>query len=368
MRRWTCLAVALLLLALIAGPAAVQPLALAPGVTVEALRDPAGPWEIRLIRIERDNPQLHLLTALGRGRLRGRETLSGIIRSESTSEARVVAGVNADFFRMRGPVAGGVAGPCVRNGELVTTPRGRPGFYVTADGRPRIETTATDGSVTVGERSWPIDGMNMPDQGGAGAVQLYTQIGGWELSDGSLAAALDGGPLQTAGRWHAMLDEVLAPHVAREAGAGEVLITARDEQVRAELLQARPGDRVEITLQTPPFTEPVLQAVGGSHLLVRGGEVVREDNVRHPRTAVGYNDGEIILATVDGRQPGWSVGMTMAELARLMQRLGCLEAVNLDGGGSTTAWAQHVVLNRPSGGAQRPVANALLVLWRPPGG
>jgi exopolysaccharide biosynthesis protein len=132
--------------------------------------------------------------------------------------------------------------------------------------------------------------------------------------------------------------------------------------VRAALLDTRAGERVEIALETPPFNEPVLQAVGGNRVLVRDGEVVAEDQVRHPRTAAGFNDREIILVTVDGRQPGWSVGMTMTELAHLMQRLGCTEAVNLDGGGSTTAWAQQFILNRPSDGGERSIANALLVV------
>ncbi|MFW6437723.1 MAG: phosphodiester glycosidase family protein [Armatimonadota bacterium] len=365
MRIRRCLGV-VLLLALIASTAAAHPIAIAPGVTVEALRDLAGPWEIRVIRIERDEPGIRLLAALGQGELRGRETLSGIIKRESAPGARVVAGVNADFFRMSGPVTGGVSGPCVRDGELVTTPRGRPGFYVTSDGLPRIETVQTNGGIRIAERSWPMDGMNMPDQGGEGAVQIYTAIGGWEIADGCVVAVLEQGPLQTTGRWEATITEVIAPGTARAALPGEILISARDEQVRADLLQAGTGERVEIALETPPFSEPVLQAVGGSHVLVRGGEVVREDRVRHPRTAAGYNDREIVLVTVDGRQRGWSVGMTMTELAHLMRRLGCLEAVNLDGGGSTTAWAQHLILNRPSDSSQRPVANALLVVWDAP--
>jgi hypothetical protein len=363
MSRRRLLTALLSLIALTAASLCAEPVAVAPGVTVEAIRDSSGPWEIRIIRVDRDTAQVHLMAALGQGELSGRETTSGIVARESVSDARVVAAVNADFFRMRGPVTGGVSGPCVRNGELVTTPRGRPGFYIDADGAPRIETAQTTGSVTVGERSWPVDGANMPDQGGEGAVQLYTQIGGWELAEGCLVASLDGGPLQTEGRWQAEVTEVVAAGMARKAGPGEVLISARDEATRAALLETHAGDPVEIGLDTPPFDAPVRQAVGGSHVLLRDGEVIEEGNPRHPRTAAGYNDREIILVTVDGRQPGWSVGMTLPELGALMKRLGCEEAVNLDGGGSTTAWAQHTILNRPSDGRERPVANALLVVW-----
>ncbi len=374
-RRWRlgratlALCVLAALLALPAALSAAEALPIAPGVTVEELRDAAGPWEIRVLRIERVEQQVHLLTALGAGQLSGVEPLTRIVARESDAGKQVVAAINADFFRMSNrPFPGGLSGPCVRDGELITTPRGRSGFYLTADAAPRIEVAQTTGQVLVGGEAYRLGGMNMPDQGAEGSVQLFTATGGWELSDGCLVATLEGGPLRSQGRWEAVVTEVAAPGTARAAQAGEVLIAALDEQVRSALLGAATGDRVEITLQTEPFTEPVLQAVGGNPLLVRAGEIVGADRVRHPRTAAGYNDREIILVTVDGRQPGWSVGMTMTELAALMHRLGCTEAVNLDGGGSTTAWVRGRIINRPSGGRQRSIANGLLLVSTAPTG
>lgn len=364
--RWPIASVMLAAVALVLVLSPAQPQDVAPGVTIEALRDSAGPWEIRVIRIERDEPEIGLVAALGRGELRGRERLNGIIRRETEGGAHVVAAVNADFFRMAGDTAGGISGPCVRNGELVTAPRGRPGFYINAQGQPQIETTRTAAEVTIGERSWPMDSMNLPDEGGEGSVQLYTKVGGWQLSGGCVVASLEGGPLRSTGRWEGTVTGVVATGTARTAGEDEVLIVARNEQVREALLQAQAGERVTITIDTPPFTEPVLQAVGGNRELVRDGRIVFEDQIRHPRTAAGFNDREILLVTVDGRQPGWSVGMTMAELAQLMLRLGCTDAVNLDGGGSTTFWTQWLTLNKPSDGGQRSVANALLVTWDRP--
>ena len=83
---------------------------------------------------------------------------------------------------------------------------------------------------------------------------------------------------------------------------------------------------------------------------------------RHPRTAIGWNDSYFYLVTVDGRQPHLSVGMTLNELARYLVSLGCREAMNLDGGGSTTMWVGGSVVNRPSDGEERAVANALILL------
>jgi hypothetical protein len=94
---------------------------------------------------------------------------------------------------------------------------------------------------------------------------------------------------------------------------------------------------------------------------------------RHPRTAAGVSrDGRtLLLAVADGRQPGWSVGLTLPELARLMVEAGAWNAVNLDGGGSSAMWYRDPgsgagrVLNRPSDGRVRPVASHLGVRVRP---
>ena len=88
---------------------------------------------------------------------------------------------------------------------------------------------------------------------------------------------------------------------------------------------------------------------------------------RHPRTAAGVTrDGRtLLLVVVDGRRPGWSAGVTLPELARILIDGGAWTAVNLDGGGSSAMWYREPgsaggrVLNRPSDGRVRPAANHL---------
>jgi len=86
----------------------------------------------------------------------------------------------------------------------------------------------------------------------------------------------------------------------------------------------------------------------------------------HPRTAVGYTaTGALIVLVVDGRQSA-SRGVDLVELATLMMDLDCVEAVNLDGGGSSTLVVNGVLLNRPTGGTyQREVMSALVILAEP---
>jgi phosphodiester glycosidase len=88
---------------------------------------------------------------------------------------------------------------------------------------------------------------------------------------------------------------------------------------------------------------------------------------RHPRTALArLGSGKILLLTVDGRQPGVSVGMSLQMLAELLLEFGAVEAMNLDGGGSTTMVVQDKVVNKPSDQTgERPVSDAILVFSKP---
>jgi hypothetical protein len=105
----------------------------------------------------------------------------------------------------------------------------------------------------------------------------------------------------------------------------------------------------------------------------RGGTARVQPLKRHPRTAAGVTrDGRtLLLLVVDGRQPAWSAGATLIELADLMRELGAWTALNLDGGGSSAFWwrspdeTEGKVRNRPSDGYVRPVANALGVRIAP---
>lgn len=87
---------------------------------------------------------------------------------------------------------------------------------------------------------------------------------------------------------------------------------------------------------------------------------------RHPRTAVAkMKDGKFLMITVDGRQPGVSVGMNLNELADYLLEIGAMDAMNLDGGGSTTMFLDGKVVNTPSGnGVERKVGDAILVTLR----
>ena len=120
-------------------------------------------------------------------------------------------------------------------------------------------------------------------------------------------------------------------------------------------------------------------AIGGfGTMLISGGKILvsKTDNYqkdRAPRTAVGITKtGKVVLMVLDGRQDPYSCGGSMQEIAQIMFEAGCVEAINLDGGGSTTFVAKQqgedelTVMNRPSDGAARSVSTSLLMVSTAP--
>jgi exopolysaccharide biosynthesis protein len=99
--------------------------------------------------------------------------------------------------------------------------------------------------------------------------------------------------------------------------------------------------------------------VGGSDILIQDGETngsISASNVRHPRSAIGIDvEGFVYFVVADGRSTA-SVGMSLSELQRYLSQLGLIDAINLDGGGSSTLVVRESVMNTPSDGRERPVA------------
>lgn len=119
-------------------------------------------------------------------------------------------------------------------------------------------------------------------------------------------------------------------------------------------------------LTTPPPDD--WEVIGGNTLLVKDGvDVASPVKTRHPRTVAGLDatGTKLVLLVVDGRKPGIAVGMSYEELAREMLQLGCRQALNLDGGGSSVmavrdaASGKMKILNQPTDGHERAVADVL---------
>ncbi|MBM7691665.1 uncharacterized protein YigE (DUF2233 family)/predicted phosphodiesterase [Peribacillus deserti] len=118
------------------------------------------------------------------------------------------------------------------------------------------------------------------------------------------------------------------------------------------------------------------EALGGNAILVKNGQIYQTPKTgadKEPRTAVGIKkDGDVFFAVVDGRQEPYSSGISMPDLAQLMIDLGAVNALNLDGGGSSTFTTREMggdnleVDNKPSDRGERSVANSWLIVSKEP--
>ncbi|MCZ7579816.1 MAG: phosphodiester glycosidase family protein [Fimbriimonadaceae bacterium] len=342
---------------------------LAPGLTYRMEADLLTPRLIHAFRLSLASPEVRALPELATGKVfrtnatDSRETLSAM-----TSRTGAIGGVNADFF----PFNGDPLGLMIRNGELLSFASKRAVFWWN-DSESGVGTCTTEAILYLPEaRSLTLDGWN--EECGANAVTLNTAVAGASKAAAPCVQAtyrIVDGSLSVGGAARLELESVALDNPSVPVPEGRVVIAARGNKVSA-LGPLFPGNAASLTIRGTGLDWPrVKHALGGGPFLVRNGRIGIDASQqgfnaafsanRHPRTAVGItSEGDVWVVTVDGRQ-SISAGATLEETARLMLRLGCVDAVNLDGGGSTTFNLFGITLNRPSDGRERPVANALLV-------
>jgi len=370
-----------------------EPRQLAPGaqlyhLNAPSLVNPPEPMSVWLLRL--DPTLIELRSVLANDEILDTEVVSTIAERHNA-----IAAVNAGFFLPNGDPAGVLT----LDRRLVSDtrrPRGAVGIIRDERGvkliyaRLKATATLTIGS-GAGKRMVEIDGVDTARA--RDRTRLYTPSYNedTDTAAGGLEWVLDRPKglvrrsLGDGGRPADALRVVSGPHKAgktRIPASGFVLSFGGSVRPAA-LAGLTRGARVSIDVSYEPLEgEPKPWAsaqdiVGGAGLLIRDGRDVSDWSVevfnkgfaegRHPRTMIGdAADGTIWLATVDGRQPPLSVGMTLEELRTLAHRLGLVNALNLDGGGSTTMWVKEGgrggVVNNPSDLAgPRKVSDALLV-------
>lgn len=282
---------------------------------------------------------------------------------KAADRSRAVAAINGDFFDIN--ASGAAQGIGIQSGQLVQSPvQGSVNAVgVTASGVGKVVQVYFDGTAVLpgGTRVTLTQFNNMVQPGGVGA---FTAL--WGSYDRK--RAVEG----TARVTEVALSGGTVASVASAAGSGPIpagttVLLGRDAGADA-LAVLKPGDAVDVSY-APRSSDggPLKAAVGGRQVLVKDG-VPQDigDVTPEPRTAVGFSqDGRrMYLLTVDGRQAD-SRGVTLTELGRLMAELGAHNALNLDGGGSSTLLAREPgqaavqVENSPSDGSERPVPNGL---------
>jgi hypothetical protein len=328
-----------------------------------------GPWSVHIVKVDRSNRSLELHSALGRGTGIGLAPLSEQVKSLPPEFGRPVAAINGDYYRDEGVYAGDPKGLQIMRGELVSGPCGWTCFWIDAAGNPQMTNV-----ISHFEASWPSGekvAFGLNEERTRDMAVLYTAVVGDSThTRKGLDLVLERQrtnswlPLRAGQTYTARVKDVRDGGNARLSS--DIMVLSLGPELLARLPRTEPGAVLRISTATLPDLSGVTTAIGGGPALVRDGKAIARDEVkvRNPRTAIGWNRDYLYLVEVDGRQRYVSVGMTTQELSDYMVRLGCDEAMSLDGGGSATCWVYNQVMNRPSEGFERPMANSLVLVQK----
>ena len=180
--------------------------------------------------------------------------------------------------------------------------------------------------------------------------------------------------LTVGGRLVCTVDQVLESDKSIQIPQGKLVLTVNKQNNQWLLDQVsalKPGDQVSIDVTAADTRwNDVVTAIGGYYKIVTNGQVgPQTDSTANPRTAIGIKaDGSVLFYAIDGRQSGYSIGATLTQVSQRLIELGCVEAVALDGGGSTTMGATlpdasaMSILGSPSDGSLRAVSNGIFLV------
>jgi exopolysaccharide biosynthesis protein len=349
----------------------------APGIrrATYRLQTTEGPLVVNIVAVDPREPTVRFEAVVASDRLiSAGEPISSMARRTGA-----VAGINADYFDI-----GNTNQPLnvvVKDGALLRTPSKRVVMDVRTDRSIHFENVTFSGSVSYGSATLPLTAVNeWPPQGGAtfltpayGSLKAASGVSVLQLvpADPVHLAATIAGTYRVAAIGAATAQDVQGPLL----GFGSAALSI------APLPSV--GDSVTVSASTLPPLDTVATAVGGGPLLLSDGAFAEDTNapapeetdVRFPVAGAGLTpSGELLLATVDGRSSALSIGLTRPEFAALFLGLGADNAMAFDSGGSATLVARVLgdesasVLNEPSDGEERAVADGFFVYSDAPSG
>ena len=277
--------------------------------------------------------------------------------SEMAARSQAVAMVNGPYYMRSGEILGLLK----IDQMLVSTPdTPRTSFGVLPDGKIIFDSPAFTGHVELPDKTKiPIDGVNR-GRGESELILYNTYYAYWTLTVG--------GGREFLVRDGRIVDIRNDNSVISE---GTVVLSASGRQAWL-MADLKIGDPLKIVQTLGPVWDKVTQAVGAGPCLVKNGEIYMTTlgeefgsdvaGGRAPRTALGITkDGKALLVVVDGRNRS-SVGYTLLELARFMLEQGAVEAMNLDGGGSSQMIIGSQIVNTPSDGRERRLGAGIAVV------
>ncbi len=350
-----------------------------PGVTAAKYDIPAMPLKVSVVEMDLTNPYIIMETCLGGEKSVATETPVSMATRNTRPGHEVVAAVNGDFF-MTSPTneVGLPLSGQVRNDELVLSSHNRACLVLDENNRPFIDRLTFTGRVTGGEHSFALNLVNRMryayENIATNQSFLFTRSYGpttYDASNSGKMVLLR--PVEGEFAWrangveHCVIEDIFDAQGSRTIPDGKAILWLKGTYAnQTEWMNV--GDVLDIsfklTLNNGPQDVNIHQLIGGSnHIIMQNGQFMEDWAERHPRTAIGFNadSTRLYFVVVDGRHMT-SVGVTLLEFKGIFDALGAVNAVNLDGGGSSCILANDEVLNHPSDGPVRAVGNGCLIV------
>lgn len=307
--------------------------------------------EIHVLEVDLSTKKAEISPLLSHGRMFGFEELSKII-----SRCNAYAAINAGFYYEYGDPSGMV----VADGRLITKSSGNYPVFVIKEGKAEI--TQIQNELYMLHNGNRIDLTDINRIGKAGDVVLYTP----DFSIDNRTSIPNTSVIISNNQVIGININSTPTAIPKE---GAVLTFFEPYKHDFEVFPITEKDSINFVCK--PEISPDMQAYECGSWIVKDGISVapkKDDWVglltnRDPRTIVGIkSDGVVVLMTVDGRQPGYSVGVSAKELADYLVEYGIKDAAMLDGGASTEMIVQGKIVNKPSNnGKERPLGGALVV-------
>lgn len=369
-----------------------------PGTTQTSLelRASSSPLNVFYLTVDRTAPGVSIRSVCATDKVAGTERTSTMASRKSVNGLDYFAGVNADFFSTSGAATNGTSKigtpttSCIVDGEIYKTSNSNYQFSIDAEGIARIcRFDYYTGTATIGDKVTLFKGVNVmsPNNG----ITLYTPRFWGTANQNDYAGSchqvtaelVEGDEFIAGGKFRLKVTSEPATDGDLAIPSNGFVIHGRGTSktgcntgATTFVSQLHPGDIVEFdNIVLTPEGKRIYPrtVVSGNPKNVGLGETLDTESeradasARHPRTSIGFSEdgSKIIMMVIDGR--GASVGVTTSMLADVMRFAGAYEAVNLDGGGSSTLYTEALgVRNHCSDGNERAVGNAVFAVLEAP--
>ena len=344
------------------------------------------PWVLYVVEIDATNPYIQFESVKANDYMFAFEGPSSMSKRNNEAGHEVLSAINGDYYNTS---TGEPISTHVVNGEFVRLVKNtRTNISINKFNKPTIVTTAFSGAILTKDstdhwRSYALSNINKPRL----ADQMIMFNDFWRSTTGSnengnecMAEPIDEWLVNDTIRCIVRSKELNTGNLA--IPNDKIVLSGDGEAATFIADHIDIGDTVKVVQRLVNNLPALTQVVGGGPQMLKDGIDVVNINYpieklglthcsyRHPRTAMGFNEdsARIYFVVVDGRQHGFSVGMSLYELADFMKQIGVQHAINLDGGGSSSITVRNSIMNSPSDGSERRVANGMLCVSSAPAG